>query len=157
MPPFENIKRTHTCGELTAENVGLEVILNGWVQEYRNLGGLLFIDIRDRYGLTQVVLNPESVDKTIFDLASKARHEFVVSAKGIVQNRPEGTLNKKMATGEIEVAVSEFNILSESKTPPFEIVDNPDALEVLKLEYRYLDLRRKPMQCSNMIIVLIVT
>ncbi len=146
MPAFEKIKRTHTCGQLTAADVGQKVVLNGWVQEYRNLGGLLFIDIRDRYGLTQVMMNPQKVEKSVFDLASKARHEFVVAASGTVQMRPEGTLNKKMVTGEIEVAVDDFQILSESKTPPFEIVDNPDASEVLKLEYRYLDLRRKPLQ-----------
>ncbi len=146
MPVFEKIKRTHTCGQLTASDVGQKVVLNGWVQEYRNLGGLLFIDIRDRYGLTQVMLNPQKVEKSVFELASKARHEFVVAASGTVQMRPEGTLNKKMTTGEIEVAVDNFHILSESKTPPFEIVDDPDASEVLKLEYRYLDLRRKPLQ-----------
>ena len=146
MPVFEKIKRTHTCGQLTASDVGQKVVLNGWVQEYRNLGGLLFIDIRDRYGLTQVMLNPQKVEKNVFEIATKARHEFVVAASGTVQMRPEGTLNKKMITGEIEVAVNDFHILSESKTPPFEIVDNPDASEVLKLEYRYLDLRRKPLQ-----------
>jgi len=143
---FTEFKRTHTCGELTADHVGHKVKLNGWVQEYRNLGGLLFIDIRDRYGLTQVVLNPEKVEKDVFDLASTARHEFVVAVKGLVQNRPEGTTNDKMITGMIEVAVDEFVILAESKTPPFEIEDHTDASEVLRLEYRYLDLRRNPLQ-----------
>lgn len=146
MTSFTEFKRTHTCGELTADHVGHKVKLNGWVQEYRNLGGLLFIDIRDRYGLTQVVLNPEKVEKDVFDLASTARHEFVVAVKGLVQNRPEGTTNDKMITGMIEVAVDEFVILAESKTPPFEIEDHTDASEVLRLEYRYLDLRRNPLQ-----------
>jgi aspartyl-tRNA synthetase len=143
---FESLKRTHTCGELNTAHIGQSVILNGWVQSYRNLGGLLFIDIRDRYGITQVVLNPALVEKELFDRAAKARSEFVVSAKGRVQNRPQGTENKNLATGEIEIAIEEFNILSESKTPPFEIEDETNANEVLRLEYRYLDLRRKPLQ-----------
>ncbi len=146
LPAFSDLKRTHTCGQLTAADVGQRVILNGWVQEYRNLGGLLFVDVRDRYGLTQAVLNPQKVEKSCFETATKARHEYVVAVSGVVQKRPEGTLNAKMTTGEIEVAVDKFYILSESKTPPFEIVDNPDASEVLKLEYRYLDLRRRPLQ-----------
>ncbi|UCD17505.1 MAG: aspartate--tRNA ligase [Candidatus Zixiibacteriota bacterium] len=146
MPSFGEIKRTHTCGELTVDDVGRPVVLNGWVQEYRNLGGLLFIDVRDRYGITQVVVNPEKVSGEIFDIAVRARHEYVVAARGIVRKRPEGTENKKMATGEIEVAVREFCILSESKTPPFDIQDETDASDVLRLQYRYLDLRRKPLQ-----------
>ena len=146
MPPFESLKRTHTCGQLTAENIGDKVRLNGWVQEYRNLGGLLFIDIRDRYGLTQVVFNPEKVDPDVFRTATRARHEYVVAAVGVVAKRPEGTINEKLKTGQIEVIGSDFHILAQSKTPPFEIVDQPDAGEVLKLEYRFLDLRRRPLQ-----------
>ncbi len=143
---FKDLKRTHTCGELTLENNGHSVILNGWVQEYRNLGGLLFIDIRDRYGVTQVVINPEKVKKEVFETAVSARHEFVVSAKGVVGKRPEGTENKNLASGEIEVAVEDFVILAESKTPPFEIAEETNASEVLRLEYRYLDLRRPQFQ-----------
>jgi len=143
---FEEMKRTHTCGELNSDNIGEEVKLNGWVQSYRNLGGLLFIDVRDRYGITQVVINPEKAAKELFEAASKARSEFVVAVEGNVQKRPDGTVNKNLATGEIEVAVSRFEILSESKTPPFEIEDETNASEVLRLEYRYLDLRRKPLQ-----------
>jgi len=143
---FEGFKRTHTCGELTADQTGKTVKLNGWVQEYRNLGGLLFIDIRDRYGLTQVVFNPEKVEEDVFERASKARHEFVVAVEGVVRKRPDGTENKNMKTGEIEVAASDFLLLADSKTPPFEIVDDPDASEVLRLEYRFLDLRRNPLQ-----------
>ena len=146
MPPFSKLKRNKTCGELTEQNIGREVVLNGWVQSYRNLGGLLFIDLRDRYGLTQVVLNPERVSADIFDTAGRARHEFVVAVRGTVQQRPEGTVNKTMPTGAIEVAACEFHILSESKTPPFEIEDETNASEVLRLEYRYLDLRRAPLQ-----------
>lgn len=143
---FKDLKRTHTCGELTIKNDGQSVILNGWVQEYRNLGGLLFLDIRDRYGITQVVINPEKVKKEVFETAASARHEFVVSAKGVVGKRPEGTENKNMASGEIEIAVEDFVVLAESKTPPFEIAEETNASEVLRLEYRYLDLRRPPMQ-----------
>jgi aspartyl-tRNA synthetase len=124
----------------------MNVKLNGWVQAYRNLGGLLFIDVRDRYGISQIVLNPEKVSKTVFDTASAARHEFVVAVAGKVQKRPDGTENKNMSTGEIEVHVTDFQILAESITPPFEIEDETDAGEVLRLEYRYLDLRRKPLQ-----------
>jgi len=143
---FKSLKRTHNCGQLTIDNVGERVTLNGWIQEYRNLGGLLFLDIRDRYGLTQVVLNPEKVSPQLFETASKMRHEFVVAVSGKVQKRPEGTENEKMKTGLIEVAADMIELLSESKTPPFEIVDEVDASEVLRLEYRYLDLRRRPLQ-----------
>ncbi len=146
MPLYKDIKRTHNCGELTAENIGQPVKLNGWVNEYRNLGGLLFLDLRDRYGLTQVVFNPETVDEAVFASATTARHEFVVAISGTVQNRPDGTINDKMKTGQIEIAADSFHVLSASKTPPFEIVDDPDASEVLKLEYRFLDLRRNPLQ-----------
>jgi len=143
---FKSLKRTHNCGQLTIENVGEQVTLNGWVQEYRNLGGLLFLDLRDRYGLTQVVFNPEKVAAVVFEAASKMRHEFVISASGIVNRRPSGTENEKMKTGQIEVAADKISLLSDSKTPPFEIVDDVDASEVLRLEYRYLDLRRRPLQ-----------
>lgn len=143
---FKDLKRTHTCGDLTLKDNGQAVILNGWVQEYRNLGGLLFLDIRDRYGITQVVINPEKVKKGVFETAASARHEFVVSAKGVVGKRPEGTENKNLASGEIEVAVDDFVILAESKTPPFEIAEETNASEVLRLEYRYLDLRRPQFQ-----------
>jgi aspartyl-tRNA synthetase len=146
LPSLEDLKRTHTCGELTTKNVGDTVTLNGWVQSYRNLGGLLFLDLRDRYGITQVVFNPEKVEKVVFERAAEARTEFVVAARGKVQTRPGGTENKNLATGEIEIAADDFQILAESKTPPFEIEDNPNAAEVLRLEYRYLDLRRKPLQ-----------
>jgi len=143
---FKELKRTNTCGELTIKDNGRPVILNGWVQEYRNLGGLLFVDIRDRYGITQVVINPEKVKKEVFESAASARHEFVVSAKGVVRKRPEGTENRNLVTGEIEVAAEDFVILAESKTPPFEIAEETNASEVLRLEYRYLDLRRPPLQ-----------
>lgn len=146
MPLFGELKRTHTCGELSDANVGEKVTLNGWAQSYRNLGGLLFIDIRDRYGITQVVLNPSTVPADIFERAARARNEFVVAAIGRVQRRPEGTENKALSTGTIEIAIENFHFLAESKTPPFEIEDSTNASEVLRLEYRYLDLRRQPLQ-----------
>jgi len=146
VPAFSELKRTHTCGELKQADVGQKVRLNGWVNSYRNLGGLFFIDLRDRYGLTQVVLNPEQLDQAVLDEANRARHEFVVAVEGTVGQRPDGTVNKSMATGEIEVVVESFHTLAESKTPPFEIEDECNAREELRLEYRYLDLRRGPMQ-----------
>jgi len=144
--PFSKVKRTHTCGELRAEHIGSKVQLNGWVDGYRNLGGLLFLDLRDRYGLSQVVINPETFDKEMLAVANSARHEFVVAAVGEVQPRPDGTVNPNMVTGEIEVNASEFYILSESKTPPFEIEDETNASDKLRREFRYMDLRRKPLQ-----------
>ncbi len=146
MPPFYELKRTHNCGQLTAKDIGTKVRLNGWVNSYRNLGGLFFIDLRDRYGLTQVVINPDTFDPDMLKEANRARHEFVVAVSGKVGARPEGTVNRKMPTGEIEVVAETFHILSESKTPPFEITDECNAHEQLRLEYRYLDLRRRPMQ-----------
>ncbi|MCK4607474.1 MAG: aspartate--tRNA ligase, partial [candidate division Zixibacteria bacterium] len=146
MPPFKELKRTHTCGELRSTEVGQSVRLNGWVASYRNLGGLFFMDMRDRYGITQVVINPDSFDKDMLAEASRARHEFVVAVAGTVTERPEGTLNPNLATGEIEVTAEAFHTLAESKTPPFEIEDDTQASEKLRLEYRFLDLRRSPLQ-----------
>ncbi len=146
MKHFSDVKRTSTCGELTDSHIGNTVTLNGWVQEYRNLGGLLFIDLRDRYGITQVVFHPEHVDEEIMKSAASCRHEYVIAVSGTVQARPEGTVNNKMKTGQIEVECNMIEILAESDTPPFEIADETNAREELRLEYRYLDLRRKPLQ-----------
>jgi aspartyl-tRNA synthetase len=146
MPPFSQLKRTHNCGQLRAADTGKHVRLNGWVNSYRNLGGLFFVDLRDRYGLTQVMIDPQAIAPDMLAEANRARHEFVVAASGTVRKRPEGTGNPKMPTGEIEVQADAFYIISESKTPPFEIVDECKAGDLLRLEYRYLDLRRKPLQ-----------
>jgi len=143
---FSEIKRTHTCGQLRFADAGTKVSLNGWVNSYRNLGGLFFIDLRDRYGLTQVVIDPQTFDPAMLAEANRARHEYVVAVVGEVAKRPDGTVNPSMQTGEIEVKVEEFYILSESKTPPFEITDECTANDQLRLEFRYLDLRRKPFQ-----------
>jgi aspartyl-tRNA synthetase len=146
VPEFSELKRTHTCGNLNKSDNGKSVCLNGWVNSYRNLGGLLFIDLRDRYGITQIVIDPENIDSEMAKEASRSRSEFVISAKGEVALRPEGMINKKMETGEIEVKVNQFYILAESETPPFEIEDECNAKDLLRLEYRYLDLRRNPLQ-----------
>jgi aspartyl-tRNA synthetase len=146
VPEFSELKRTHTCGELNKSDKGKSVCLNGWVNSYRNLGGLLFIDLRDRYGITQIVIDPENIDKNMADDAARSRSEFVIAAKGEVVLRPKGMINKKMETGEIEIKVNQFYILAESETPPFEIEDECNAKDQLRLEYRYLDLRRTPLQ-----------
>ncbi|MDZ4723430.1 MAG: aspartate--tRNA ligase [candidate division Zixibacteria bacterium] len=146
MPHFSELKRTHNCGELRPDKVGKAVRLNGWVNTYRNLGGLLFLDLRDRYGITQVVINPDTFDKQMLIEAERTRSEFVVAVTGHVRKRPDGTANPKLMTGEIDVVADSFHILSESKTPPFEITEKSTANEQLRLEYRYLDLRRKPLQ-----------
>jgi aspartyl-tRNA synthetase len=143
---FSDIKRTHTCGQLRLTDVGAGVRLNGWVNSYRNFGGLFFIDLRDRYGITQVVIDPQTFDPAMLAEANRARHEFVVAVAGEVAKRPEGAANPRLATGEIEVKVERFYILSESKTPPFEITEECTANEELRLKFRYLDLRRKPFQ-----------
>jgi len=143
---FKNLKRTHTCGEIRRSGQGKMVILNGWVNKWRNHGGLLFIDLRDRYGVTQVVFKPDLVDEKTMNEASHLRAEYVISVEGEVSTRPEGMANKEMPTGDIEVIVKKMTILNESKTPPFDIVEEPKASEELKLTYRYLDLRRPPLQ-----------
>ena len=133
---------SHNCGELRAEDIGKEVTLCGWVQARRDHGKLIFIDIRDRYGLTQVVFIPKSAPEA-YKLAQDLRSEFVVLVKGIVNHRPKNTENPKLPTGEVEVEAKELIILNPAKNPPFEIDDNLELSEELRLKYRYLDLRRK--------------
>jgi aspartyl-tRNA synthetase len=146
VPPFLSLKRTHTCGQLRPADIDTPVRLNGWVAGYRNLGGLMFFDLRDRYGVTQVVVNPETLEKDMLAAAERTRSEFVVAVVGHVRKRPDGTANPKLATGEVEVVADQFHILSESRTPPFEVADQTNVNETLRLEYRYLDLRRAPLQ-----------
>lgn len=143
---IEDIKRTHTCGELRAADSGKLVRLNGWVAQWRDLGGISFIDLRDRYGITQIVFHPETLDKETMATAAALRAETVIGIEGTVQQRPDGTINKKLATGEIEVSVTRLVVLNRSKTPPFEIAEETSASEDLRLKYRYLDLRRAPLQ-----------
>ncbi len=137
--------RTHTCGELRAEHIGREVTLCGWVDSYRDHGGGLFLDLRDRYGKTQIVVGPESGAENQ-ELARSLRSEFVVSVTGTVAPRPEGTVNAKLPSGEIEVRPTRIVLLNKSVTPPFQpgTIETPN--EDLRLKYRYLDLRRTEMQ-----------
>lgn len=137
--------RTHFCGELRKEDSGSEVTLMGWVRRRRDHGGLIFVDLRDRYGITQVVFNPQMPDE-LFNLAEKLSVEDVLKITGKVGERPEGTLNPNLETGEIEVNAKFLELLSEAETPPFEIKEEVEASEDLRLEYRYLDLRRVNMR-----------
>ncbi|MBN1465029.1 aspartate--tRNA ligase [candidate division KSB1 bacterium] len=136
-------KRTHTCGELSANNIDENVVLMGWVASRRDHGGIIFIDLRDRWGLTQINIRPES---SVYEEAKKLRNEWVVAFKGIVESRPDGMTNANLATGEIEVMATELEVLNAALTPPFNIVGDNVASEDLRLKYRYLDLRRQEMQ-----------
>jgi len=143
---FSEYKRTHTCGDLNVSQAGETVTLNGWVHRRRDHGGLIFIDLRDRYGVTQLVFRPEKLPEEIMKEAGKLGYEYVIAASGVVNQRPAGMINPDMPTGEIEIEVNRLAILNPSKTPPFEIEDEVRALEDLRLTYRYLDLRRDPLQ-----------
>ena len=138
------LKRTHTCGELTTANIGEEVILNGWVGPRRDLGGLIFIDLRDRYGITQVVFT--ETDETVHQKAEHLRAEYVVCVKGKVIARGEENKNSNLVTGEIEIEATDLIIYSEAETPPFEVKDGITTNEEVRLRYRYLDLRRPEIQ-----------
>ncbi len=142
-------KRTHTCGELRTSDIGKTVTLTGWVDTRRDLGGVIFIDVRDRYGKTQVVFNPQT-HAAVHELSGSLRNEFVVSVSGKVERRPDGTDNSELATGEVDVLATELTILNKADTPPFPIDDNVDTNEDLRLKYRYLDLRR-PVLLKNMV------
>ncbi len=138
-------KRTHYCGELRKEDIGKEVCMMGWVHRRRDHGGLIFIDLRDRTGIGQLALDPDR-DPEAHAKAEAVRNEFVVAAFGKVSPRPEGTVNPKMATGEVEVEISEIRILNPAKTPPFMLDEFSEVAENLRLKYRYLDLRRVGIQ-----------
>lgn len=140
-------KRSHDCGSLTATEIGAEVCLMGWVQYRRDHGGLIFVDLRDRAGLTQVVFSPDIAPKA-HENAHILRSEYVIAVKGKVRHRPEGMVNPSMPTGEIEVVVNDWKLLNTSKTPPFPIEDRADAGENLRLSNRALDLRRPRMQSA---------
>jgi aspartyl-tRNA synthetase len=136
--------RTHKCGELNKEHLGEAVELCGWVHRRRDHGGVIFIDLRDRAGLVQVVFDPDSPET--FAIAESVRSEYVLKVEGIVRNRPEGTINPNMHTGEIEVLVSNVEVLNESETPPFPVESDIEVNEEMRLRYRYIDLRRTSMQ-----------
>lgn len=135
--------RSHTCGELRIENINENITLSGWVQKSRDLGGMTFVDIRDRYGITQLVFNMDA-NSELCQQARKLGREFVISVKGSVVER--SSKNAKMLTGDVEIIVDEINVLNQSKTPPFTIEDKTDGGEELRMKYRYLDLRRNPVR-----------
>lgn len=135
--------RTNTCGELNISNIGEEVTLCGWIQKSRDLGGMTFTDLRDRYGITQLVFNMET-NRELCDKARKLGREFVIQAKGTVRER--SNKNPKLPTGEIEIVVKEITVLNRSELPPFTIEDESDGGEELRMKYRYLDLRRTPVK-----------
>ena len=148
--PLGDMRRTHHCWELDASDIDREVVLMGWVHRRRDHGGVIFVDLRDREGITQVVFNP-AVDPEIHARAHAIRNEYVLAVRGKVENRPADMINPKLKTGEIEVTVTEFKLLNEAKTPPFLIEDDIDASETIRLKYRHLDLRRPQMQ-KNLIL-----
>jgi aspartyl-tRNA synthetase len=146
--PLGTLARTHTCGALRAQDVGEDVVLLGWVHRVRDLGSLVFIDLRDRYGVTQVVARG---GEALLADAKRLRSEFVVAVRGRVEDRAPETVNPKIATGEIDVSAAEIRLLNEAKTPPFMIADEIEVSEETRLRYRYIDLRRPRMQ-RNMIL-----
>ena len=139
---------THTCNELRLEHIGQEVTLTGWVWRRRDHGGLIFVDLRDREGVTQISFDPEHSGGTAFHTAETIRSEWPIKVTGVVRERPEGQSNAKLATGEIEVLVSHIEVLNTSKTPPFQIEDHIEAGEDIRLRYRYLDIRRPKMMAN---------
>src|SRR3989338_4632261 len=136
--------RTHTCCELRKKHIGKHVTLCGWIDTRRDHGNLIFLDVRDRWGKTQLVFDSE-VSRQLHRDAEKLRPEFVIRVGGVVGKRPAGTANPKLNTGEIEVRVNEMEVLNASETPPFEILDESNVSEEIRLKYRYLDLRRPSM------------
>ncbi len=140
-----DLTRTHTCGALRPSDVGAHAVLLGWVHRVRDLGGVTFLDIRDREGISQVVVRD---DEALMKIAKRLRSEFVVGVRGPVQRRSEDTVNPRLATGEVEVLAAEIRVLSEAKTPPFSIADESPVSEDVRLRYRYLDLRRARLQAN---------
>jgi aspartyl-tRNA synthetase len=141
--PLGELTRTHTCGALRADDVGAEAVLLGWVHRVRDLGGVTFLDIRDRAGVSQVVVRE---NEALSAVAKRLRSEFVVGVSGVVQRRSPDTVNTKLATGEVEVLARDIRILNEAKTPPFQIAEDSPVSEDIRLKYRYLDLRRTRLQ-----------
>lgn len=144
-----SLVRTHRCGDLSAEQIGQEVCVMGWAQRRRDHGGLIFIDLRDREGIIQLALDPDR-DLASHQKAEQVRNEFVLAARGKVSPRPEGTVNPKMKTGEVEIEISELLILNRSETPPFMLDEFTEVAENIRLKYRYLDLRRPGLQKNMM-------
>mgnify|MGYP002740348734 FL=1 len=151
METMQGLKRTHGCGTLRKEHVGGEVSLCGWVSRRRDHGGLIFVDMRDRSGLVQIVFDEAVMAGGTFHDAEALRSEFVIAVRGSVRARSADTVNPNMETGEVEIVVSELRILNKAKTPPFYIQDGIDVDEMIRLRYRYLDLRRPEMQANIML------
>ncbi len=143
------MRRTHKCGELTEKHVGTEIVLMGWVQKRRDHGGVIFIDFRDRSGIAQIVFNPEE-NEAVHNQAHSIRSEYVLGIKGTVISRPDDMINKNMATGMIEVMVTELKVLNTATTPPFPVEDKVDVSETIRLTNRHIDLRR-PQLKNNLI------
>ena len=145
-----DLRRTHNCNQLGSEDIGSEVVLMGWVQRRRDHGGVIFIDLRDREGITQIVFNPER-EPAVHQKAHDIRNEYVLGVRGTVEGRPEGMTNPELKTGAIEVMVHELKILNKAQTPPFMVDDNVDASESIRLQNRHIDLRRPKLQQNLMI------
>ncbi|QUH31209.1 aspartate--tRNA ligase [Vallitalea guaymasensis] len=143
---MQGLKRTNKCTEVSAKNIDDKVTVMGWVQKRRDLGGVIFIDLRDRTGLLQIVFDASSIGDEGFAKAEKLRSEFVIAVEGIIESRSDETINPNLKTGEIEVRAHSLRILSEAETPPFQIEENSNVKEDLRLKYRYLDLRRPDLQ-----------
>jgi aspartyl-tRNA synthetase len=144
MESMGNLRRTHSCNELTAADIGKEIILMGWVLRRRDHGGVIFIDLRDRHGITQIVFNPE-VNPDVHQKAHQVRSEWVLAIRGKVEARLDGMANTKLDTGEIEVFIDELRILNTSETPPFPLDEESEVSDNIRLQYRYMDLRRPEM------------
>ena len=147
---MKGLKRTHRCGELSATEAGQKVTVMGWVQKQRNKGSIIFVDLRDRAGILQIIFEESECGAENFAKAEKVRSEFVIAVTGRVERR-EGAVNENLATGEVEVRAEELRILSEAQTPPFPIEQDSKTKEELRLKYRYLDLRRPDIQ-KNLIL-----
>lgn len=145
MGNLQGLKRTHYCGKIDASDIGQEIVVMGWVQKWRDLGGVVFIDVRDRSGIVQAVFNP-GINDDAFERADQLRSEYVIAVEGEVKKRPQGNINREIPTGEIEIEGSNVIILNKAKTPPISIDNELEVTENLRLKYRYLDLRRPCMK-----------
>src|SRR5262245_46410038 len=143
MHQLGNLRRTHTCGALRPADVGKPAVLLGWIHRVRDMGAIVFLDVRDRYGVTQVVVRD---DEALVEAAKKLRTEMVVGILGTIDRRSADTVNPKIPTGEVEVVASEIRRLNDAKRPPFSIADDDKVAEEARLRFRYLDLRRPSMQ-----------
>ena len=147
---MNGLKRSHRCAEVTKADIGSTVTLMGWVQKSRNKGGIVFVDLRDRSGIMQIIFENEDIDEQGFEKAGRLKSEFVIAVKGHVEAR-SGAVNTNLATGEIEVRATELRVLSEAETPPFPIEENSKTRDEVRLKYRYLDLRRPDLQRNMML------